>query len=145
VRGNRNPVLQSESSPAIDVTGALRYTRHEMTIDVIAGPAPLSLDELRSQICSHLSSTNVVRAIVFGSYARGDADVVSDLDLLIIEPTTLPFLDRGRQHLQLFRMGVGVDLLVYTPDEYERLKREGHPLIARVEREGVTVYARPES
>ena len=47
--------------------------------------------------------------------------------------------------LPLFRMGLGVDLLVYTPEEYERLKAEGHPLIERVEREGITVYARSES
>ena len=52
---------------------------------------------------------------------------------------------RGLAHLPLFRIGVGVDLLVYTPEEYDRLRADGHPLIERAEREGITVYARPES
>ena len=130
--------------PGIDATRVLRYTRVDMSVDVVAGPAPFSVAYLGSRIRECLSDTAVVRATVFGSYARGDADAVSDLDLLIIEPTTRPFLERGRQHLDLFRMGLGVDLLVYTPEEYDRLRRDGHPLIERVEREGITVYARSE-
>lgn len=82
---------------------------------------------------------------MFGSFARGDADVASDVDVILIEPTSRPFIERGLAHLPLFRIGLGVDLLVYTPEEYERLKAEGHPFIERVEREGITVYARSES
>ncbi len=113
---------------------------------LIVGGAPrASLDALVERMRGHLEATNVERAIVFGSFARGDADEVSDLDLVLIEPTSDPFVERGLAHLPLFRLGVGVDLLVYTPQEYERLKQEGNPLIERVEREGVTVYARSQS
>ena len=70
---------------------------------------------------------------------------MSDVDLVLIERTSRPFLERGLEHLPLFRLGVGVDLLIYTPEEYEQLKRDGNPLIERVEQEGVTIYARPES
>lgn len=82
---------------------------------------------------------------MFGSFARGEADAASDLDLVLVEPTSRPFPERGLDHLPLFRLGIGVDLLVYTPDEYERLKQEDNPLIQRIEREGMTVYARSES
>jgi predicted nucleotidyltransferase len=111
----------------------------ETTVEIVKGAPILSLDELRSRICQYLAGTGVLRAVVFGSYARGDADEASDLDLLLVERTTLPFVERGRRHLPLFRLGLGVDLLIYTPDEYEELKREGHALIERVEREGVTI------
>jgi hypothetical protein len=66
------------------------------------------------------------------------------VDLVLIEPTSRPFLERGLDHLPLFRLPVGLDLLVYTPEEYARLKGEGNALIARVEREGAIVYERPE-
>jgi predicted nucleotidyltransferase len=113
-------------------------------VEIIAGPPPISAEVLRRRVCEYLQGTAVERAIVFGSFARGDADCASDLDLILIEPTTLPPLERGRAHLALFRLGIGLDLLVYTPEEYERLKAESDPLIERVEREGVVVYARPE-
>lgn len=108
------------------------------------GPPAVSLDEIRKMMREHLAGTDVIRAIIFGSFARGSADAASDVDLVLIEPTSLPFLERGRRHLPLFRMGIGIDLLVYTPEEYERLLREGNPFIEHVESEGVTIYARRE-
>ena len=117
----------------------------ETAVEIVKGAPALSLDELRPRICQYLAGTDVLRAVVFGSYARGDADEASGLDLLLVERTALPFVERGRRHLPLFRLGLGVDLLIYTPDEYEHLKLEGHALIERVEREGITIYARSES
>jgi len=114
-------------------------------VEVVKGPPPVSPEEVRRRIREYAVGTGVARAIVFGSFARGDADVVSDVDVILIEPTSRPVLERGLAHLPLFRMGLGVDLLVYTPEEYERLKAKGHPLIERVERAGITVYARSES
>ena len=114
-------------------------------VEVVKGPPLLSPEEVRRRIREYAAGAGVARAIVFGSFARGDADVVSDVDVILIEPTSRPFIERGLAHLPLFRMGLGVDLLVYTPEEYERLKADGHPLIERAEREGITVYARSES
>ena len=111
---------------------------------VLAGPPRLGLGELRERIAAYLKGTQVRRAVLFGSFARGDADFASDVDLLLIQPTSLPFVERGLAHRALFGLGVGLDLLVYTPEEYERLRDESNPLIARVEREGVTVYERSE-
>ena len=114
-------------------------------VEVVKGPPLLSPEEVRRRIREYAAGAGVARAMVFGSFARGDADVVSDVDVILIEPTSRPFIERGLAHLPLFRMGLGVDLLVYTPEEYERLKADGHPLIERAEREGITVYARSES
>jgi predicted nucleotidyltransferase len=107
---------------------------------ILRGAPRVSLDVLTQQIRTYLAGTQVERAVVFGSFARGEADVASDLDLVLIESTSRPFVDRGRAHLPLFRLGIGVDLLVYTPPEYARLAQECNPLIERIEREGVLVY-----
>jgi len=59
--------------------------------------------------------------IVFGSYARGDADEGSDLDLMVVE-SEVP--SRGEEMLRLSRaigwIGKGVDVLVYTEPEFAR-------------------------
>jgi predicted nucleotidyltransferase len=116
----------------------------EDEVEVVGGAHPLPFDVIKRRIAAHLRGTRVQRAIVFGSYARGSADSESDLDLVLIERTSRPFLERGRAHLALFRLPMGLDLLVYTPEEHERLKQEESPLIDRVEREGVVVYERSE-
>ena len=44
-----------------------------------------------------LRSAGAARAIVFGSWARGEADGYSDLDLVVVMDTGRPRLDRGRK------------------------------------------------
>ncbi len=67
------------------------------------------------------AASNLLRIMVFGSYARGDADEGSDLDLLVIE-REVP--DKAAEYLKLHRavgsIGVGVDVLVFSEDEFER-------------------------
>lgn len=61
------------------------------------------------------------KVILFGSYARGDADDASDLDLMVVEHE-LP--DKATEYLRLReaigRTGVGVDLLLVSEQEFER-------------------------
>ena len=59
--------------------------------------------------------------IVFGSVASGEVTAWSDIDLVIVQRTSLPFLKRSRQIRRLLKPRVGTDILVYTPDEFERL------------------------
>lgn len=61
------------------------------------------------------------RVILFGSYARGDADEGSDVDLMVIERR----LDnKGEEMVKLSRaigwIGKGVDVLVYSEDDFLR-------------------------
>ncbi len=52
---------------------------------------PVDIDELRSMLRSH----GVVKASVFGSYARGDASQNSDLDLLVELAAGKTYFDLG--------------------------------------------------
>ena len=64
------------------------------------------------------------QVIVFGSLASGDIQPWSDIDLAIVEQTELPFWQRLRRFRKLLKPRVGTDLLVYTPEEFERLRYE---------------------
>jgi len=64
------------------------------------------------------------KIILFGSLAQGHVRDWSDLDLIVIKETEKRFLDRIRELIELIDPRVGVDVLVYTPEEFERLCRE---------------------
>ena len=82
-----------------------------------------------------------LKVILFGSYARGDADADSDLDLMVVE-REIP--DRTREYLRLREalgsMGVGVDLLVYPDPEFEKRREWCSTPVYWAVREGRVLY-----
>lgn len=69
-------------------------------------------------------------AYVFGSRARGTAHPDSDIDVIIVAETDLPAVERFRDYLPaILAAPVGVDMFVYTPEEFERLRREERPFL----------------
>ena len=107
-------------------------------VAVLQKPAPCTLDELKHALRKPLRELGVERAIVFGSWARGEADGFSDLDLLVVIETDLGFAQRGALLGEaLDRIPVGVDLLVYTPLQFAAGLRRGYGVFDAVIREGV--------
>jgi predicted nucleotidyltransferase len=85
------------------------------------------------------------RIVLFGSFARGDQNRASDLDLVVIAPTPLPFCERiGRALESAYGAwrGLPVEVLVYTPEEWRRMSAAGSSFAALVEREGRVLYDR---
>jgi predicted nucleotidyltransferase len=77
-----------------------------------------------------------LRVGYFGSYARGDWSVGSDLDLVIIlSECNEPPLRRGLAFDTISDFPVPVDLLVYTLDEWDRLEAEQAPFVRRLRAE----------
>ena len=61
------------------------------------------------------TATDAVSVILFGSYARGEANENSDVDLMIIAESDLPRFKRSRELYKLFQpYPFGMDLIVYT-------------------------------
>ena len=82
------------------------------------------------------------KIILFGSYCADQVSAWSDLDLVIIKETKIPFLDRTRQVLELLKPQVGVDVLVYTPQEFDQLSR-GRPFVRQeIVAKGKVIYER---
>jgi uncharacterized protein len=83
------------------------------------------------------------RIILFGSHARGDANVDSDLDLLVVMDTKLSYFQRIPTVLSLFGSRLWpMDLFVFTPQEFAEQKDVNGTLIEMAVREGKQVYAR---
>lgn len=83
------------------------------------------------------------RVFVFGSYARNDAREDSDLDLLVVETT---LADKADEYLRLRaaigRVGVGVDLLLYSEDEFAERSQISGTLPYWAAREGKLLHER---
>lgn len=85
---------------------------------------------------------NLLRLGVFGSYARGDAGVGSDLDLVaVVEDSEQPFERRGVEW-ELTELPVPAEILVYTREEWERLMGEGGRFARTLEREARWLFER---
>lgn len=67
----------------------------------------------------------ILRIGYFGSYARGNWGVGSDLDLVaIVESSAQPF-DRRCVEFDTTYLPVPVDLFIYTKEEWQKLSRQG--------------------
>ncbi len=99
----------------------------------------LALDDSLRDIVKQLAGMpEVERVILFGSYAEGRRDLFTDLDLLVVMASEQDFVSRTASLYQRLRLGVDVDLLVYTPEEMERHK--GKPFIRHILKTGEVIY-----
>ncbi|HZY31923.1 MAG TPA: nucleotidyltransferase domain-containing protein [Candidatus Methylomirabilis sp.] len=84
---------------------------------------------------------DVVRIGYFGSYARGDWGVGSDLDLIVVvESSDQPF-QRRAANWDMIELPVPTDLLVYTEEEWQLLGQQGR-FSRTVMKETVWVHVR---
>ena len=69
---------------------------------------------------------NIKRAIIFGSRARGDYFLDSDVDLILISEDfkNFSFTDRIGNIIELWDSGVDLEVICYTPEEFEKKKKQ---------------------
>lgn len=86
------------------------------------------------------------RVYLFGSWARGEADELSDMDVVLIKETPASFHDRLREVAAVLPPELGsVDILVYTPDEFARMVESGNAFAEMIREEGILIYEREAS
>lgn len=84
------------------------------------------------------------KIILFGSHARGDAGLESDLDFLVVWHN--PFMQNNREkaiHLRrlLSRLvHVPMDLIVMTPEQYQEATSDPRTFTSLISREGKVIY-----
>jgi predicted nucleotidyltransferase len=101
---------------------------------------PEAIDTRVRQVVEDLKGFTPLRIILFGSAARGDADQFSDLDFVVIKQTHQPFLERLKEAALLVKAPGSIDILVYTPEEWQRMQETESPFAERVLAEGRLVY-----
>ncbi|MCK9295311.1 MAG: nucleotidyltransferase domain-containing protein [Desulfobulbaceae bacterium] len=83
-----------------------------------------SLEQIAKFLAEKLAGKNVINAYLIGSVAAGTAQFWSDIDLVIVKETLKSFPERAMEFVDLFDLGVAVDILVYTPEEILRMDRD---------------------
>ncbi len=94
------------------------------TLDRISVARPLTRDSLpvTLEAIRRALHGRAEAAFLFGSAARGGYTSGSDLDILIVTETTEKFARRPFAYLDLFEFYPRLDLVVYTPKEFEQMR-----------------------
>jgi predicted nucleotidyltransferase len=103
-------------------------------------PEPAQWPDIIEELRRRLIASGAQRIYLFGSYARGEADEDSNVDVLVIQETPRPFLERLRAVATCLDPDWPVDLLVYTPAEFDQMRREGNAFAELLCEEGVLLY-----
>jgi len=82
-------------------------------------------------------NADVVKVGYFGSYARGDWGVGSDLDILVVVEKSHHPRERRAIRFDKEQLPVPADLLVYTLDEWESLSASATKFAEVISREAV--------
>ena len=98
----------------------------------------LHLNSELKRITEELIKLDVETIILFGSGARNQLGLLSDIDLIVILTSNKSFLNRT-QDLYKKLLPSGVDLLAYTPEEFEDMK-ENNLFIQHVLKEGRIIF-----
>jgi predicted nucleotidyltransferase len=99
-----------------------------------------TLEVIRAEVARVARDNGARLAVIFGSVARGTATAHSDIDVLFVEDTADPFLKRLDRYFDPLtdRLQAAVEVLVYTPREFERMVDS--PFVKQAMAEGVVAY-----
>jgi len=95
------------------------------------------LEEYCREIARELNPQAV---ILFGSFATGDINEGSDIDIMVVADFQVGFLDRIKLLLDLNRFNLPIEPIGYTGEELEHMKRKGNPFITEVLTTGKIIY-----
>ena len=89
-----------------------------------------------------IAETEAEKIILFGSYARGDWNESSDIDLVVVGDFKERFTERIVKLLGLNDTNMPLEVLAYTREEFNDMKKKGNQFISNVMKEGIVVYSR---
>jgi predicted nucleotidyltransferase len=97
--------------------------------------------EQRRMLSLIKADPSVERVFLFGSAVEPNRlHEESDIDLCIVQKTDLPFYDRLAEWINRIQPEVGIDLVVYTCQEFEEMVSNNHFVRSEIAGKGKEVY-----
>ncbi|MEA3345055.1 MAG: nucleotidyltransferase domain-containing protein [Chloroflexota bacterium] len=96
------------------------------------------LDEELKRLVAELKAMGAQYILLFGSMAQGKDGLESDIDLMVVLESDLPFVKRLGWLYGELRPRTALDLLAYTPEELAAIRHR--PFIRQILRDGKVLY-----
>lgn len=97
-------------------------------------------DQVKQIIDELVENYQPEKIILFGSRVSGKVHEDSDVDLVVVKKTDKKFRDRIREASAGLKYSLPIDLVVYTPEEFERMAKENSFVREEVIKRGQVVY-----
>lgn len=101
----------------------------------------MDIKDLKEKIVAIFKPFNPEKIILFGSMVRDDSDEGSDVDLIIVYHTDKRFMDRLKELYLSWNIRRAVDILAYTPAEFDQMMSESF-FVQDAVKEGEVIYER---
>jgi len=95
------------------------------------------IDDYVSEVVRKLNPDLV---ILFGSFATGDINEGSDIDILVVANFKEDFLDRIRTLMDMNTFKIPIEPVGYTPEEFQEMKRKKNTFVLEVVEKGKVLY-----
>jgi len=94
------------------------------------------------RIVEQMKNLGAIKVILFGSLARQEISLFSDIDLLVLFDGERSSRDLGRWLYQNLDTGEAVDILAYNTRSFDAMRQR--PFIKHILAEGKVLYEKPE-
>ena len=99
---------------------------------------PALINKIKDRIVEHMHPERIV---LFGSSATGVTSKDSDVDLLVIVKTNLPYHKRAKDIRKKLRdLLIPIDIIIYTPEEVDEWKEASSAFVTSVLKNGRVLY-----
>lgn len=101
------------------------------------------LEAEAQRLAEQLKALGAVKVVLFGSLARGQISLFSDIDLVAVFDQDRPARELTRWVYQNIQTGEGVDILAYGQKAFQQASER--PFVHHILTEGKVLYERPQA
>jgi len=100
------------------------------------------LGKIEEYVREVIDQLNPYLVVLFGSFATGDVNEGSDIDILVVAEFTESFLDRIKRLMDMNTFKIPVEPVGYTPEEIGEMAKRKSPFIMEVMEKGKVMHRR---